>query len=130
MIESPPSTPPDRRAPLLQMVGKALPELHPFGVPRSIDSRAQLADRQDPSGSLDGADNSGGRGEDDEFEYGYGLSFEAKKLWKSASRSILAKRALEATSSGVPSATDKVKEKSHARTEGCCASWCAMVGLG
>jgi len=104
-IDSPPSTPPDRRAPLMQMVGKASPELHPFGLPRSTDASLESTEAQHALSLPTGGDNNDALDEDD--------------------------AEIELESEPPTSAHgDCEKEDSQSGKAGCCRSWRAMLGLG
>ena len=104
-IDSPPSTPPDRRAPLMQMVGKASPELHPFGLPRSTDASLESTEAQHALSLPTGVGNNDALDEDD--------------------------AEIELESEPPTSAHgDCEKEDSQSGKAGCCRSWRAMLGLG
>ena len=103
-IDSPPSTPPDRRAPLIQMVGKASPELHPFGLPRNTAASLESTEAQHAFSLPTGGGNNGALEEDAEIEV--------------KSEPLTSVHG------------DGEKEDSQTGQAGCCRSWRAMLGLG
>jgi hypothetical protein len=138
---SPPSTPPDRRAPLIQMVGKLAPEMHPHGIPRETDSALMIDDQGDPL-PLAGSAAAPGDGEhslqlrqdqhqeEEEFEVGFGPSWEVKqatrktkRLFKSAVRTIIASQREQA-----PAAL--VGKQAAPPSGGCCGALREALGLG